>query len=1386
MNRIAVKILKSFRHIYGNKDVHLKAGGVYYLDVEKPEDRDELIYMMSGSFPYRFFISIEMSPQLMQILAVSKFDVYDRPPASPQVGRVYFNPITGKAYIWDGTTWKDMTCCGSGGGGGGGGGTTVVPALFGDVTSSGYSNEVQITPGVIVDADISPTAAIKLSKLEKNPLDRANHTGSQLANTISDFIPTVKTVALNQMAKPIGNLDMNNFRIINLQDPLNPQDAVTKKYVDQAIQNLNLTFPIPLSQGGTGIAANTGIEALNALEGVGDGRNLPITGNAPANSGRIFANKTRNTGATPSYLNFRRIAVTAPLTLVENTDHILISLGGTGTININTGLTGYPLTVANGGTGATTAQGARVNLGAVGAGLNSIQPATTDVGNVFRDVINNAGDITMRFRSLKEVANGGIDINTVGTEVEFSVREGDLNIGNMGGQINLAGAQVTGILPIIRGGTGANTIAGARDNLNVVYDARMIAGATGQSVLANPAVVQQAGDGGVIQTKGIRAGANVTITSTGTDIEISAATGASSLGANVGTTGANTGQVYVNNTGSTLNFRSIVAGPGQNVVMTGSDITISPNIRSASTAGAQVLAPVPTVNGNPYQIKSLVQGNGITLTDTNASITIEANLQGVANVGTRPGQVYRDVTNNTINLRTIGGLNNDPVQDGITVTTTGDHVLLQSRVLGAINIGTGKEVYNDAVTLPGSLEFRTLVEDYAITLTETAQEISVKFNHTHVGGETEVLKAVGATPGPAEFKTFRAGTGIILDNTTDPDVIEIRSAAAALTPDYAIDITNNVIKVEAENLAGTGEIVLSNPAGAAADPMRFRRVLAGTNISLANSTTNEIVIDVDGVITDGANVSSIMLTGSYGNGEVFKDKTGTTLNFKTLYFGSPTVGYPGAAVNNSTDDVVVDLYIVNATSLSTDEDIYTTGNITTAGSTLEFRGIKEGGAISLANSTTTDVQIDVVAENLGTGEDLIINPTPAVGEKLQVKRLQEGPGIDLDSTTTANTIIISAAAPVDDYGIEITTNATTGVSTIKAHAVNLGTAGEIVLANPTGAAADPMEFKRISPDGTNAGITVTSNATNVLLKANVGGAINVGTGLDVLKGLNATTNNLEFKRLADGYGIILDDTTVADSILIKAHAANLSGSGQPVLAITPTGNTDPLNFKHISPAATSPGINITADANNVYIQGRINNVTQVGTGESLLTNTLPLTAWGEELEFKRVLGDYGIDVSTATGDIVVKAEATNIGTTTGTAGKAAEDILNNPTGGAADPMEFKRIVGMANSGIDISTVGDTIVVDYTAGANSYSTPTPLAPATGTTGAHVWTVTHNLGLTGAFDNIVFNAYDMNNNRAVIPFTRIIPVDANTTQFEWVTGSNPSPTTSVHFRIVKTEQ
>lgn len=51
----------------------------------------------------------------------------------------------------------------------------------------------KIADGAIVNADVNAAAAIALSKLATNPLARANHTGTQLASTISDLSTAVDT-----------------------------------------------------------------------------------------------------------------------------------------------------------------------------------------------------------------------------------------------------------------------------------------------------------------------------------------------------------------------------------------------------------------------------------------------------------------------------------------------------------------------------------------------------------------------------------------------------------------------------------------------------------------------------------------------------------------------------------------------------------------------------------------------------------------------------------------------------------------------------------------------------------------------------------------------------------------------------------------------------------------------------------------------------------------------------------------------------------------------------------------------------------------------------------------------------------------------------------------
>jgi hypothetical protein len=142
-------------------------------------------------------------------------------------------------------------------------GTAVTQADTGTVTSTMIAN------GTIVDADVSSTAAIAKSKLNlggtitsadivdgtivasdiadgtitaaklvSDPYARANHTGTQLASTISDFNTAVRTNTLNQMTAPTADVSMATYKVTNVGTPTLSTDAANKNYVDTQVSAL--------------------------------------------------------------------------------------------------------------------------------------------------------------------------------------------------------------------------------------------------------------------------------------------------------------------------------------------------------------------------------------------------------------------------------------------------------------------------------------------------------------------------------------------------------------------------------------------------------------------------------------------------------------------------------------------------------------------------------------------------------------------------------------------------------------------------------------------------------------------------------------------------------------------------------------------------------------------------------------------------------------------------------------------------------------------------------------------------------------------------------------------------------------------------------------------
>lgn len=69
--------------------------------------------------------------------------------------------------------------------------------------------------------------------------DRARHTGTQLAATISDFDTQVRTSRLDQMAAPTGSVAMNSQRITGLADASADTDAASWGQVKSLVRGLD-------------------------------------------------------------------------------------------------------------------------------------------------------------------------------------------------------------------------------------------------------------------------------------------------------------------------------------------------------------------------------------------------------------------------------------------------------------------------------------------------------------------------------------------------------------------------------------------------------------------------------------------------------------------------------------------------------------------------------------------------------------------------------------------------------------------------------------------------------------------------------------------------------------------------------------------------------------------------------------------------------------------------------------------------------------------------------------------------------------------------------------------------------------------------------------------
>lgn len=244
--------------------------------------------------------------------------------------------------------------------------------------------------------------------------DRANHTGTQTASTISNFDTQVRTNRLDQMAQPTAEVNLGGQKIVGLQLPTFGSDGANKAYVDNAIAGLKWKNPVKVAT-----TTNITLSGTQTIDGisVNVGDRVLVKNQSTASQNGIY-DVSSSTWIRSSDMNAWAMVPSAAV-MVEQ-----------GTVNADTR---WNCTSDSGGTLDTTAitfvQFAGIDLITAGDGLN--KTGNTLSVNVDNESLKIESD-TLKLKTDEGLQGSGLAVSGNGVKLalgsEFIMQSGVLRL----------------------------------------------------------------------------------------------------------------------------------------------------------------------------------------------------------------------------------------------------------------------------------------------------------------------------------------------------------------------------------------------------------------------------------------------------------------------------------------------------------------------------------------------------------------------------------------------------------------------------------------------------------------------------------------------------------------------------------------------------------------------------------------------------------------------------------------------------------------------------------------------------------------------------------------------------------------------------------------------